>query len=133
MMSSTATLGLILLWDIDGGLTQIDKYLYSSEDYIKVRNIFFLLLFPWLFQSCRVADMTDDLPSPHRPVRLLARSQSCQLFKSRWHAFFHLVFGHLFQKEVVYPSSTLSPVCVLHLSSSSFFCKPALFLECIRF
>ncbi|KAI0242456.1 26S proteasome non-ATPase regulatory subunit 2 [Lamellibrachia satsuma] len=35
MLSSTATLGLILLWDIDGGLTQIDKYLYSSEDYIK--------------------------------------------------------------------------------------------------
>lgn len=35
MMSATATLGLILLWDVDGGLTQIDKYLYSSEDYIK--------------------------------------------------------------------------------------------------
>ena len=27
--------GMILLWDVDGGLTQIDKYLYSSEDYIK--------------------------------------------------------------------------------------------------
>ena len=38
MLSSTASLGLILLWDIDGGLTQIDKYLYSSEDYIKVRG-----------------------------------------------------------------------------------------------
>ena len=36
MMSATATLGLILLWDVDGGLTQIDKYLYSSEDNIKV-------------------------------------------------------------------------------------------------
>ncbi|XP_078696134.1 26S proteasome non-ATPase regulatory subunit 2-like [Branchiostoma floridae x Branchiostoma belcheri] len=35
MMSATASLGLILLWDVDGGLTQIDKYLYSSEDYIK--------------------------------------------------------------------------------------------------
>ncbi|KAK2153920.1 hypothetical protein LSH36_281g04017 [Paralvinella palmiformis] len=35
MMSATATLGLILLWDVDGGLTQIDKYLYSSEDNIK--------------------------------------------------------------------------------------------------
>ena len=41
MMSSTATLGLILLWDIDGGLTQIDKYLYSTEDYIKVTMITF--------------------------------------------------------------------------------------------
>lgn len=35
MMSATASLGLILLWDVDGGLTPIDKYLYSSEDYIK--------------------------------------------------------------------------------------------------
>jgi len=35
MMSATASLGLILLWDVDGGLTQIDKFLYSSEDYIK--------------------------------------------------------------------------------------------------
>ena len=39
MMSATATLGLVLLWDVDGGLTQIDKYLYSSEDYIKVINV----------------------------------------------------------------------------------------------
>ena len=36
MMSATATLGLVLLWDVDSGLTQIDKYLYSNEDYIKV-------------------------------------------------------------------------------------------------
>ncbi|XP_034252046.1 26S proteasome non-ATPase regulatory subunit 2 [Thrips palmi] len=35
MLSATASLGLILLWDVDGGLTPIDKYLYSSEDYIK--------------------------------------------------------------------------------------------------
>lgn len=35
MLSATASLGLILLWDVDGGLGQIDKYLYSAEDYIK--------------------------------------------------------------------------------------------------
>lgn len=35
MMSAAASLGMILLWDVDGGLTQIDKYLYSKEDYIK--------------------------------------------------------------------------------------------------
>ena len=40
MMSATATLGLVLLWDVDGGLTQIDKYLYSNEDYIKVSQTF---------------------------------------------------------------------------------------------
>lgn len=36
MLSAAASLGVVLLWDVDGGLTQIDKYLYSSEDYIKV-------------------------------------------------------------------------------------------------
>jgi 26S proteasome regulatory subunit N1 len=35
MLSAAASLGMILLWDVDGGLTQIDKYLYSTEDYIK--------------------------------------------------------------------------------------------------
>ena len=40
MMSTAASLGLLLLWDVDGGLTQIDKYLYSSEDYIKVCKYF---------------------------------------------------------------------------------------------
>lgn len=35
MLATTASLGMILLWDVDGGLQQIDKYLYSSDDYIK--------------------------------------------------------------------------------------------------
>nr|CAB3265241.1 26S proteasome non-ATPase regulatory subunit 2-like [Phallusia mammillata] len=35
MLAATASLGLVLLWDVDGGLNQINKYLYSSEDYIK--------------------------------------------------------------------------------------------------
>ena len=39
MLSATASLGLILLWDVESGLTEIDKYLYSPEDYIKVRNV----------------------------------------------------------------------------------------------
>lgn len=34
-MSAAASLGLMLLWDVDSGLTQIDKYLYSNEDNIK--------------------------------------------------------------------------------------------------
>lgn len=42
MLSAAASLGMILLWDVDGGLTQIDKYLYSSEDYIKVGGAAFL-------------------------------------------------------------------------------------------
>lgn len=43
MLSAAASLGMILLWDVDGGLTQIDKYLYSSEDYIKVGDLPFTL------------------------------------------------------------------------------------------
>ncbi|XP_077500646.1 regulatory particle non-ATPase 1 [Amblyomma americanum] len=39
MFSATASLGLILLWNVDGGLAQIDKYLYSTEDYIKAGAI----------------------------------------------------------------------------------------------
>merc|ERR1712117_517567 len=35
MLSATARIGLVLLWDVDGGLTQIDKYLYSPEEMIK--------------------------------------------------------------------------------------------------
>ena len=42
-MSTTASLGLILLWDVDAGLTQIDKYLYSTEDYIKVHAQWFYI------------------------------------------------------------------------------------------
>ena len=36
MLSATASLGLVLLWDVEGGLTEIDKFLYSNEESIKV-------------------------------------------------------------------------------------------------
>ncbi|KAJ6585841.1 hypothetical protein B0H19DRAFT_1060027 [Mycena capillaripes] len=35
MMSTTASLGLSLLWDTDLGLSQVNKYTYLSEEYIK--------------------------------------------------------------------------------------------------
>ncbi len=35
MMSASASLGSILLWNVEEGLTQIDKFLYSQEDYVK--------------------------------------------------------------------------------------------------
>lgn len=34
-MSAAASLGLSLLWDTDIGLSHVDKYTYSSEEYIK--------------------------------------------------------------------------------------------------
>ncbi|KAG9311635.1 26S proteasome regulatory complex non-ATPase subcomplex Rpn1 subunit [Chiua virens] len=35
MMSAAASLGLSLLWDTDIGLSHVDKYTYSSEEFIK--------------------------------------------------------------------------------------------------
>ncbi|XP_003703809.2 26S proteasome non-ATPase regulatory subunit 2 isoform X2 [Megachile rotundata] len=35
MLSATASLGLIHMWDVDGGLVPIDKYLYTNDDFIK--------------------------------------------------------------------------------------------------
>eukprot|EP00118_Oscarella_pearsei_P002780 m.11543 g.11543 ORF g.11543 m.11543 type:complete len:911 (+) comp23495_c0_seq1:476-3208(+) len=32
MLSATASLGLVLLWDVDSGLSEIDKYLYSTDE-----------------------------------------------------------------------------------------------------
>jgi 26S proteasome regulatory subunit N1 len=34
MQAAAASLGMILLWDIDEGLSQIDKYMESDNDYI---------------------------------------------------------------------------------------------------
>ncbi|PRP87199.1 26S proteasome non-ATPase regulatory subunit 2-like [Planoprotostelium fungivorum] len=39
MMTAAASLGMVLLWDVDGGLTQIDKYLYANEPYIKAGTL----------------------------------------------------------------------------------------------
>ena len=55
----------------------------------------YLLTFPLAF-PIMVAGITDDLSSPHRPVRLLARSQSKNI------AFVLIVF----------PSSDVSVLCV---------------------
>ena len=35
MLAAAASLGMILLWNVEEGLTQIDKYLYSNEDFVK--------------------------------------------------------------------------------------------------
>lgn len=39
MMSAAASLGMIMQWNVEEGLTQIDKFLYSGEDYIKAGAI----------------------------------------------------------------------------------------------
>jgi 26S proteasome regulatory subunit N1 len=35
MMSAAASLGMLYLWNVDEGLAEVDKYLYSVEDFIK--------------------------------------------------------------------------------------------------
>lgn len=58
MLSATASLGLVLLWDVDSGLTQIDKYLYSSEDFIKV---FFVVAYTCIpLKQCLANEFLKD-------------------------------------------------------------------------
>lgn len=35
MMSAAASLGMIMQWDVDRGLAEIDKYLYAESDYVR--------------------------------------------------------------------------------------------------
>lgn len=40
MASAAASLGVLLLWDTEIGLTHVDKYTYSAEEYIKAGAFF---------------------------------------------------------------------------------------------
>ena len=40
LLSATATLGLVHLWDVDGGLVPIDKYLYSNDTWVSKMSFF---------------------------------------------------------------------------------------------
>ena len=35
MMSAAASLGMLMLWNVDEGINQIDKYFHNSEDFVK--------------------------------------------------------------------------------------------------
>ncbi|XP_018332038.1 26S proteasome non-ATPase regulatory subunit 2-like [Agrilus planipennis] len=54
MLSTTAALGLIHLWDVDGGLTPIDKYLYSADENIKAGALLAIGMV-----NCRVSNECD--------------------------------------------------------------------------
>ena len=82
---------------------------------VPLSSFFFI---PLLFASYRVIGMTDDLPTPCRPVHILACYQSSKLFMSLWHMSFYLVFGHhLFHFPGVSVLNTSLSVCSssLHL------------------
>ena len=76
--------------------------------------------FLWLFPSCRVAGMTDGLSSPHRPVRLLARSQSRTFQIPLTYVSFHLVFGR--------PLFLFPGISALNTFLSM--CSPSLLITC---
>ena len=84
--SRTFQLGLILFGQFQqlfnckcGSSTtfmQFQKPISNRMSKHEISHVCTFILFLWLFPSCRVAGITDDLSSPHHPVRLLARSQS---------------------------------------------------------
>jgi len=55
MLSATASLGMIFLYDVDGGLAEIDKYLYSPEEFVRAGA----LLAIGLLSGGRVPDECD--------------------------------------------------------------------------
>ena len=42
-MSAAASLGAVLLWDVEGGLPQVDRFLYSTDP--QASAFFFFLSF----------------------------------------------------------------------------------------
>ena len=54
MLSATAALGLLYLWDVDGGLTPIDKYLYTTDENIKAGALLALGIV-----NCRIRNDCD--------------------------------------------------------------------------
>ncbi|RKP21880.1 26S proteasome regulatory complex, non-ATPase subcomplex, Rpn1 subunit [Rozella allomycis CSF55] len=39
MMSASASIGMIMMWEVENGLSKIDKYLYSNDEFIKAGAI----------------------------------------------------------------------------------------------
>eukprot|EP01060_Flectonema_neradi_P030768 TRINITY_DN4533_c0_g2_i2.p1 TRINITY_DN4533_c0_g2~~TRINITY_DN4533_c0_g2_i2.p1 ORF type:complete len:835 (+),score=183.39 TRINITY_DN4533_c0_g2_i2:42-2546(+) len=73
MMSAAASLGLLYLWDVQEGMIKIDKYLYSSEDYIKSGTLIAMgILNCGVKDECdpALATMDDYLQNKSRDLRL---------------------------------------------------------------
>jgi len=51
MTSAAASLGAIFLWNVELGLTEIDKYLYIEDDNIKV-NYFVIVIVIYCYCYC---------------------------------------------------------------------------------
>jgi 26S proteasome regulatory subunit N1 len=73
LMSVAASLGMVLLWNVDEGIMKIDKYQYSKEDYIKSGALMaFGMVNAGLRNECdpAFALLTDHLATANDKVRL---------------------------------------------------------------
>lgn len=73
MMSAAASLGMILQWDVDGGLTQIDKFLYANEDYIKAGALLAVgIVNSGVRNDCdpALALLSDYIDKPSNPMKI---------------------------------------------------------------
>lgn len=73
MMSATASLGALLLWDVDDGLTQIDKFQYSTDEYVKAGALLaFGLVTAGVKNECDPAWalLAEQLESPQMLLKL---------------------------------------------------------------
>ena len=104
---------------IRGLATALKLGTFTSENlaYFTASNFYqnIIVLFSWLFPSRRVGGMTDGIPTPCRPVHLLACSQSSTYHASLVRTFPSCFLVVLSSVSLVYPFSTLSSVCVLHV------------------
>jgi hypothetical protein len=75
MISAAASLGALLLWDVDGGLTQIDKFLYSTDNHIKAGALLAVgILNTGLKNECdpALALLTEYVESPTPLLKIAA-------------------------------------------------------------
>ena len=66
--SATASLGLITLWDVEGGLPQIDKYLYSQDPAVVAGALLGVGIINSSVQACCVVVLHACLPEVTVPT-----------------------------------------------------------------
>jgi len=73
MMTAAASLGMVLLWDVDGGLTQIDKFLYANEPYIKAGTLLAVgIVNSGVYNDCdpAIALLSEYVADPNNNIRI---------------------------------------------------------------
>eukprot|EP00241_Pyramimonas_parkeae_P004255 CAMPEP_0114250514 /NCGR_PEP_ID=MMETSP0058-20121206/14741_1 /TAXON_ID=36894 /ORGANISM="Pyramimonas parkeae, CCMP726" /LENGTH=908 /DNA_ID=CAMNT_0001364181 /DNA_START=49 /DNA_END=2775 /DNA_ORIENTATION=- len=72
-MSATASLGMVLMWDVEGGLPQIDKYLYSTDNHVVAGALLSVgVLNTWVRNECdpAYALLYDSVSKENAAVRI---------------------------------------------------------------